>query len=226
MSRMIHFPARAGIAFLIAALVLSSAVIVSAQGPGSELEQAMNGDFDGTEVNVFGVWVEGEAASFETALAVFEEQTGIDVVFEGSSDMATLITVRVEGGNAPDLAVFPQPGLMASFVADGSLVGLSDIINQETLQENYIQSWIDLGTVDEQLYGIFYRASTKSLVWYPVPEFEEAGYEIPQTWDELIALSDQIVADGSTPWCISIEHGGGSGQVGLGHHFGRIGLGG
>ena len=203
-----------GFTLLIIAMTLSSALAVSAQGPGSELEQAMNGDFDGSEVSIMTVWTDEEGDKFQAVLDAFNEATGITVVNEGTNDFETLITVRVEGGNAPDMAVFPQPTLMGSFVEDGAIVDLADVLNMDELQENYIQSWIDLGTVDGQLSGVFYRASTKSLVWYPIQAaFEEAGYEVPTTWDELIALSDQIVADGGTPWCISIEDSGATGWL-------------
>ena len=177
------------------------------------LAQAEAGDFAGTEVTVFGKWTEGEGESFINTLADFEERTGIDIKYEGSSEFETLITVRVEGGDAPDIAGFPQPGLLAEFVREGSVVDLGANINTDQLAVDYSDAWIDLATIDDQLSGVFYRASTKSIVWYPVQAFEDAGYEIPQTWDEMIALSDQIVADGGTPWCVSMEHGGVTGWV-------------
>jgi alpha-glucoside transport system substrate-binding protein len=84
----------------------------------------------------------------------------------------------------------------------------------EQLQADYSEAWINLATVDGQLSGVIYRANTKSIVWYPVEAFEAAGYEIPETWDDLIALSDRIVEEqGVTPWCISMEHGGNTGWV-------------
>ena len=49
------------------------------------------------------------------------------------------------------------------------------------------------------------------MVWYPKDDFDAANYEVPETWDDLIALSDQIVDDGGTPWCIGLESGGDSG---------------
>ena len=60
-------------------------------------------------------------------------------------------------------------------------------------------------------YAIPEQADVKGLVWYPVPEFEEAGYTVPRTWDELLALSRQMVADGRHPWCLGIESGPASG---------------
>ena len=182
-------------------------------GGYEHLAQAEAGDFAGTEVTIFGKWTEGEGESFVNTLADFAERSGIDIKYEGSSEFETLITVRVEGGDAPDIAGFPQPGLLAEFVREDTVVDLGANINTDQLAADYSDAWINLATVDDQLSGVFFRASTKSIVWYPVEAFEEAGYEIPETWDELIALSDQIVADGGTPWCVSMEHGGVTGWV-------------
>lgn len=179
----------------------------------AELVRAEAGEFKGTKVSIFGLWVEAEDAAFNQTLAAFEARTGIDVQYEGSKDFETLIPVRAEGGNAPDIAGFSQPGLMATLARKNKLVDISSFIKPEDLQKDYIQSWIDLGSVDNTLYGVFFRASTKSIVWYPVPAFEEAGYTIPQTWDEMTALSDKMVADGNTPWCIGLEHGNVTGWV-------------
>ena len=185
----------------------------AASDMSSFLQRAKAGEFEGSEVTIFGKWTEGEEENFVAALAPFEEATGIDVKYEGSAEFETLITVRVAGGDAPDIAGFPQPGLMAQFVQEGAIPDHAAFLDVAQLEENYSEAWTNLATVNGQLSGVFYRASTKSIVWYPVDAFAEAGYEIPQTWDDMIALSDQIVADGGTPWCISMEHGGVTGWV-------------
>jgi alpha-glucoside transport system substrate-binding protein len=164
-----------------------------------ELVAAEAGEYDGTSVTILGPWIEAEQEAFEATLAGFEERTGIDVQYEGNGDFETVLNVRVESGDPPDLAVIPQPGLLRSFVESGDALDISAHVDAAQLAEDYSQAWIDLATVDGQLSGVFYRASTKSIVWYPVAAFEEAGYAIPTTWDELLALSDQIVADSSTP---------------------------
>ena len=187
----------------------------AASGDGFEyLQRALDGEFAGKEVTIFGKWTEGEGESFVNALAPFASSSGINIKYEGSSEFETLVTIRSEGGDAPDIAGFPQPGLMATFASEGKLVSLNDKINMDQLEANYSDAWTNLATVDGSLYGVFYRASTKSIVWYPVAPFEAAGYEIPETWDEMLALSDRIVAEqGVTPWCISMEHGGVTGWV-------------
>ena len=77
-------------------------------------------------------------------------------------------------------------------------------------------SWVDLGTYADasgasNLYGFFYKVDVKSLVWYVPENFEDAGYEVPETMEDLLALSAQIVEDGETPWCIGLGSGAATG---------------
>jgi alpha-glucoside transport system substrate-binding protein len=96
----------------------------------------------------------------------------------------------------------------------GYLANIKRFITTSELRGAYSQTWIDSGMVDGQLFGVVHAAEPKSLVWYPRSEFEAAGYRVPETWDELIALSDQIVADGGVPWCISLYDDGPGGGPG------------
>lgn len=165
-------------------------------------------------VTVLGVIIGEQQEKLEQAIAPFEETTGIDVVYEGTDAFATLLPVRVDSGNAPDIAMFPQPGLMADFAREGQLVPVDDFLGADILSQAYPEDWINLGTIDDQLYGIWYRVSVKSLVWYSPDAFETAGYTIPETWDDMIDLSDRIVADGGVPWCLGLESGDATGWVG------------
>ncbi len=186
----------------------------AADGPYEHLARAEAGEFEGTEVSILTQWIEAEGENFEATLASFEERTGIEITHDGVSDYTTVLSVRVEGGDPPDIAQIAQPGLMREFVADDALVDLSTFMNEEQLAEDYSQTWIDLASVDGSVYGVFFRAQGKSIVWYPVAAFEENGYAIPATWDELTALSQQIVDDGNgAPWCISQEQGDATGWV-------------
>ncbi|NIV27966.1 MAG: extracellular solute-binding protein, partial [Anaerolineae bacterium] len=163
--------------------------------------------FEGETVSVIGVWGGDELESFYAMVAPWEERTGAKVEFEGTRDLNAVLTTRVEGGNPPDLAGLPGPAVLQQFAKDGHLVDLGTFLDPA----GYDQSWLDLASYQGKLYGIFTKAAVKSMVWYSPPAFEAAGYEVPTTWDELIALSDQIVADGGTPWCIGLESGAASG---------------
>ncbi|MCP3975553.1 MAG: carbohydrate ABC transporter substrate-binding protein, partial [bacterium] len=182
-------------------------------GPYEHLARAEAGEYSGTEVQIMAQWIEGEGDSFANTLAAFADRTGIDIQYDGITDYETVLTVRVEGGDTPDLAQIAQPGLMNTFADQGDLVNLSEWINTDQIMTDYSSAWTDQATYNGNMYGVYFKGDTKSLVWYPVAAFESAGYQVPTTWDELTALSDQIVADGGKPWCVSIEHGDASGWV-------------
>ncbi len=176
-----------------------------------------DGHLAGETITVAGPWLSPEADRVEAVFDLFEEQTGATVTYVGSDSFESQIVIDIEGGSAPNLAVFPQPGLAADLAAQGHLTPLAEG-SADWIRENYAagQSWVDLGTYADatgadQLYGMFFRVSVKSLVWYSPENFEDAGYEIPETMEELIALSDQIVADGETPWCIGLGSGAATG---------------
>ncbi len=181
--------------------------------PGGELEKALAGAYTGTTVTVDGAF-EGndpDGVKMDQSMAQFEELTGIDVNYIGNKEFEATISVRVDAGDAPDIADFPQPGKAAQYVADGKVVPVTDFISEEWLAQQYNQSWRDMATIDGTEAGIFHRFNGKSLVWYPKEAWDAAGYEIPETWEELMALNQMIADDGDTPWCIGIESGAATG---------------
>ncbi|RZM77293.1 ABC transporter substrate-binding protein [Leptolyngbya iicbica] len=164
----------------------------------------------GETVTILGTLTGNGEDKLMAAIAPFTEATGIEVVYEGTDAFTTLIAVRVDAGNAPDIALFPQPGLMLEFAQRGDLIPQA----REPLTSAYAPYWLDLASVDGDVYGVWMRADVKSLVWYNPQAFAAAGYDIPTTWDELTALSQQIIADGNTPWCLGMESGAATGWVG------------
>ena len=182
---------------------------------GQELTDAFAGKYKGKVVTMAGPFTDNDAVKFDNSIKEFEQKTGIDIQYEGSKEFEASIAIRVDGGNPPDIVDFPQPGLLSTFVKKGKAIDLSKVINQDWLKQNYNQSWLDMGTMQGPsgpiMAGVWGRVNGKSLVWYPKAEFDQAGYKVPQTWDELMALTEQISKDGDTPWCIGIESGAATG---------------
>ena len=184
---------------------------------GSLDDFAATTDLGGEQVTVFGPWLGPDQELVESVLAYFAEAANADVRYVGSDSFEQQIVVDAEAGSAPNVAVFPQPGLAADMAARGFLTPLgTDTANW--VRDHYAagQSWVDLGTYNgpngaSDTYGFFYKVDVKSLVWYSPENFEDAGYDIPTTMEELKALTDQIVADGGTPWCIGLGSGGATG---------------
>jgi alpha-glucoside transport system substrate-binding protein len=181
--------------------------------PGGALEEALKGTYSGTTITVDGAF-EGndpDGVKMDKSVAAFEEATGVDVNYIGNKEFEATISVRVDAGDAPDIADFPQPGKAAQFVAAGKVVDVTTFIPEDWLSQQYNQSWRDMATIDGVEAGVFHRFNGKSLIWYPKKAWEAAGYAIPETWDELMALNQQIADDGDTAWCIGIESGAATG---------------
>ena len=170
-------------------------------------------DLSGQKITIDGPWGGADKDLFESVVAYFEAATGADVEYIGADGFEQRIVIDAEAGSPPDLAVFPQPGLASDMAAKGLLLPLGE----ETaawVKDNYAagQSWVDLATYKGKdgasaLYGFFYKVDVKSLVWYSPDNFADAGYEIPASMEDLKALTDKIVADGGTPWCIGLGSG-------------------
>ena len=201
-------------AALLTATVLSGPVF--AQELPQNLTDALAGKFKGTVVTAFGAFADADEVKFNENVKAFEELTGIDIQYESSKQFEATIATRVDAGNTPDIVDFPQPGLMGNFAKAGKLIDLGSFMSADYLKGQYLQSWLDMATKPSlegkaAMVGVWERVNVKSLVWYPKKAFDEAGYKTPATWEEMIALQDQIVADGDTPWCIGIESGAATG---------------
>jgi alpha-glucoside transport system substrate-binding protein len=160
------------------------------------------GDLAGETVEVMAKWTGAELEAAEQVMAAFTEETGIEVDLQGvGDDLPTILSTRVEGGDPPDVGVLPQPGLLTDFAERGVLQPIEDIVG-ETVDGSYAPVWRELGSHDGTLYGLWFKASNKSLVWYNVPTFDEAGAEVPETWDELLALSGDLSDAGVTPMAV------------------------
>src|SRR3954454_11081229 len=195
---------------------LGAAIVLLTTGCLSKAAEFGSGGTESSDhkVEIFGAFGGDEAKGFEDSLVPFEQRTGIDVTYIPSTDFTTLIRSRVAGRRTPDIAIFPQPGLLQDLARRKQFVALDDVLDLKKLRSTLLPGMLDATTVDSQGYGAPMRLAVKSLVWYPVPEFKEAGYTIPKTHQELLALTNRIKADGRTPWCVGMESGAGTGWVG------------
>jgi alpha-glucoside transport system substrate-binding protein len=175
------------------------------------------GSFPGEVITVQGSLLGTDQEMFLNTVSCFEKATGAKIQYSGSRDFAALVVADMRSNNPPNIAIFPQPGLAADMAAEGHLIPIGDDA-AAWMKNNYGagSSWVDLGTYadangNDHFYGFAYKMDLKSLVWYSPEQFEDNGYEIPTTMEGLIELSDQMVADGNTPWCIGVESGNATG---------------
>lgn len=177
------------------ALVATGGLVLSGcAGGGDNGGGSGSGEFSGVTLEVAAAWSGAEQENFEKVLDQFESDTGAKVNYTSFGDKAaTTLGTQIEGGNPPDVAVIAQPALLQSLAADGNLAPLSDD-TLATVTENYAQSWVDLGTVDGTTYGVWFKGSNKSTVWYNADIWDEAGAEPPKDWDGFLEQL-QLVSD-------------------------------
>jgi alpha-glucoside transport system substrate-binding protein len=174
------------------------------------VEVPATNELAGTTVTVFGPESSDvEAGAFQAALDLFAAANGMTIAYTGARDFSDQINVQVAGGNPPDIGILPQPGKLADFARQGVLIPLADEVTA-TVQSTTPEGLWSLGEVDGVQYGIPTKADLKSLVWYQPALFAEKGYTVPETWDELKELTNTMISNGDTPWCVGIDSGGGA----------------
>ena len=212
---------------IFALLVIASLVLVACGGGGAEepamteapaeapaateaaAEESALPEGDGV-VTIYGGYGEAQGAAFQQALTEFGEANGIEITFTSLASFDTDIAVKIESGQEPDIAMWPQPGGLKGY-AD-LLVPLDQVIDVSIPKSTLVPGWDTLAVVDGELYGLPVSANQKSLVFYNPSAFEANGYSVPTTEAELKALEEQIKADGAGyPWCAGIESGGATG---------------
>jgi alpha-glucoside transport system substrate-binding protein len=168
------------------------------------------GDLKGRTVTIFTGIMAPEDAAHRASYQPFEDCTGIKVDYQNDKSFESKVLTETKAGHPPDLAVVPQPGLLKQLVATGRAVPApADVAANVNLF--WSADWKAYGTVGNVLYAAPLGASVKSLVWYSPQEFQQHGYQVPTTLDELKRLSDRMVADGRKPWCAGISSGDATG---------------
>ncbi|CAL9546823.1 ABC transporter substrate-binding protein [Streptomyces sp. enrichment culture] len=159
-------------------------------------------ELDGESLQVAAVWTGAEQANFKKVLAEFEKRTGAKVTFVPAQDpIINFLGSKIAGGAPPDVALLPQPGAIKQAVDKKWAKPLGAEARAE-LAENYSQGWQDIGKVDGEQYGVYYKAANKSLIWYNTQVFENAGASEPKTWDELLTTAQTVYDSGVTPFSV------------------------
>ena len=195
--------------YLLFALVLALSAVAAGCG-GDDDEGAVGTETEAAgvsgSINVLAVWTGAEGEAFQAVLDGFTEQNpDVSVSYQGAQDPGQVLSTAVEGGNPPDIAALPSPGLMRDFADRGALQPID--FAQDAIAENYAESWLDLGTVDGTLYGVFFKGANKSTVWYNVQAFEDANVEPPEDWEGFLENATTLNASGVPAYSVGASDG-------------------
>lgn len=186
------------------ALVMSLSVIsVSAQDSEIDCKGAQPGD----TVSMLYQWSGQEEQRFSDIISPLAEACGISFQPESTRDQALLDT-KVQAGTPPDVAFWTS----AAAIRYQDILFPMEALGANT--ENYADFFREQGTFGGEWIALPIKADIKTIIWYSPVVFEAFGYEVPTTWDELVALADQMVADGNVPWSMGFESGDATGWTG------------
>ena len=187
-------------------IVVGALVIALVGGSGTAAGGAKSQGVSGT-ISIIAKWTGDEQASFMAVLAPFKKANpGVTIKYQGAGDnVPQIVSTAVQGGNPPDIATLPQPGLMKQFAQSGKLKPIT--FARGVIAANYQPVWLTLGSVNKKLYGLYFKGSNKSTVWYNVKSFKDAGAKLPQTWPQFLASAKTLKASGTPAYSIGGSDG-------------------
>lgn len=180
---------------------------LTATACGGTTGPASGGELSGKTVTVAGVWTGSEQKNFKKVLDAFSEKTGAKTVFVPSGDnVSNFVGSKIEGGNAPDVVMVPQVGVLQQFAKEGWLQPLSDTTAKEATA-GLAPVWKNYGTVDKTYYGLYFKAAHKSTVWYSPEAFSQAGVTAPKTYEDLLETGRTLADSGRPAFSVAGEDG-------------------
>jgi alpha-glucoside transport system substrate-binding protein len=183
--------------WLLVPLVVVCALAVAGGAGGAKQQQGVSGT-----VSIIAKWTGDEQKSFEAVLAPFKKANpGVKIKYQGAGDNTPqVVSTAIAGGNPPDIATMPQPGTMRDFAKRGALKPIN--FAKSVIASHYAPVWLQLGSVNGKLYGLFFKGSDKSTVWYNVKSFNNAGAKAPSTWPQFLQVAKTIRASGQKAYSI------------------------
>jgi alpha-glucoside transport system substrate-binding protein len=176
----------------------------------SALLAACGGPPHVTSIEALTEWTGGELASFNKMNAAFTKKYNIRVNVESTRDLPTILTRRIQANSPPDISV-PSPALFQQLASQNKLVALDTYFDMSAYKKNYAPAWQELSSYKGRLYAVLPKANSKGTIWYNPAAFQAIGGTIPQTWEDLISLSDKIANSGEYPWALGVESAASSG---------------
>src|SRR4051812_47451902 len=185
----------------LAALALGLSVVAAGCGGGGDKSSGGgNSDVSGT-ISTLAVWTGAEGAAFQAVLKGFKDKyPNVTVKYKSAKDPGQALSTAVQGGNPPDIAALPSPGLMKDFANRGALKPIE--FAKDDVSNNFSPDWVKFGTVNGKLYGLFFKGANKSTVWYNVHSFSDAGVTPPKDWSKLLTDAKTISASGTPAYSI------------------------
>ncbi len=167
----------------------------------------------GGTITIMGSWTGDEQTSFLAMIQPWVNETQVQVKYTGTRNLNALLAQGIQTGNLPDMAGIPGPGQMAEYQAAGKLVKLDNVIDLNSYKANNSPGLVNLGMINNSVYGVFIKSSVKGLIWYN-PTVVDLSNGAPKTWTDLQTLATTDKSKATATWCMGLESGAASGWPG------------
>ncbi|MFF7595472.1 ABC transporter substrate-binding protein [Streptomyces mirabilis] len=192
---------------LASCTALALALGATACGGGPVAAGGGGKSLSGQTITVAGVWSGSEQKNFQKVLDAFTAKTGAKTQFVSTGDnVSTVVGSKIEGGNAPDVVMVPQVGVLQQFAKEGWLKPLSKTTEQ-SVDTNYASVWKKYGSVGDTLYGLYFKAAHKSTVWYSPDALAQAGVKPPTTYDAMLKAGHAVSDSGLAAFSVAGQDG-------------------
>ena len=191
----------------MAAAAIAAILVAASAAGGSAPQGHARGQDLGDGARSSSEATGAEQKHFQAVLADSRSLSGHrHEVHVGGTNLTTILSTAVAGGNPPDMALLPQPGFMRELVKKKALKPI-DVHAKDTIKRDWSPGWLALGSVGGKLYGLYLKGANKSTIWYNVKLFKNAGVKPPQTFPALLKAAKTLKASGTKAYSI----GGGDG---------------
>ena len=197
------------------AIAMLVAVLAVSAGVGASIGTAKTAKTNRTAVNTAvsgsvsfdGIWTGSEAAAFGQVIKAFNKvYPKVKINYKPvGNNLTTVLSTAIAGGHPPDMADIAQPGYIQQLVSQGKLKPIS--YARGVIAKNYTAPWVALGTFNSKLYALVFKAANKSLVWYNVPDFKNAGVKPPTSWAQLLSTAATLKSSGVPAYSIGGSDG-------------------
>ena len=195
-------------------IAVASMALAGCSGTSSPESTGSSANNAASVVTVYGTPTGNEGSQWEASWKAWAAQNNITIQYTGDQNFTTNISTKIQGNSLPDIAVFPQPGLMKAVIETGKVQPL-DATTLANVKQNFSADWQSYGTMGSQQYAVPLDASAKGYIWYSPSAFASWGVSVPKTWNDLMALTDTIQQKTGQPvWCAGFNSGDASGWPG------------
>ncbi|MGH3311191.1 MAG: ABC transporter substrate-binding protein [Streptomyces sp.] len=195
----------------VSRLAAALALAVTATACSELQNAATDQEFNGRTLTVAGPWSGVEQKNFTKVLNAFSEETGAKTKYvstraDGRDDFPGFIGNMIKEGKAPDVAMVPQVSVLQQFAEKDWLEPLPPNVELAAAR-NFALVWQSSGSVRRVFYGLYFKASHKSTVWYKPKTYKQAGVKPPKSYKEMLRVGEALSQWGLPAFSIAAKDG-------------------